>query len=105
MTLAEFKKVLDSSGIKFKYHHWESPAPSLPYGVYLCNGAETFKADGVVAEKVKNIIIELYAAKKDESLENKLETALTNAGIPFEQTGEVYINNEKMYQTIYEIQI
>lgn len=105
MTLAEFKKVLDSSGIKFKYHHWEKPAPPLPYGVYLCNGAETFKADGQAYFKNDNIRIELYNNKKDVKVETQLENALDRAEIYYKKVDEIYLETEKMYQIIYELEL
>lgn len=105
MTLTELKKILDSSGIKFKYHHWEKPVPPLPYGVYLCSGADTFKADGQVYFKNENILIELYTRNKDIKVEEKLESTLDKAEIYYKKTDEAYIETERMYEVIYELEL
>lgn len=103
MTLAELKTLLDTSGIKFKYHHWDKP-PSLPYGVYLFTSTDNFKADGKVYQKINNVIVELYTVIKDTVTEAALENVLDGAGIFYNKT-ESYIESEKMYQISYDFEI
>jgi hypothetical protein len=103
LTLSELKTLLNSSGITFKYHHWDKP-PTLPFGVYITPSSENFKADGKVAQEFNNVIAELYTAKKDPATEKEIKDVLDGAGI-FYETNETYIESEKMYQISYEFQI
>lgn len=51
MSLEEIQNMLDATGIRFSYHHWEKP-PSLPYGVFLDPYSNNFMADNQVYKSV-----------------------------------------------------
>ncbi len=106
MTLKELKKVLDGSGVQFKYDHWdERQAPALPYGIYYADGTSTICADGGVALIFTNIAVELWTKTKDQSAESKLESALNAADIVYSKGDTSHDNSEDAYVTTYEFQI
>ncbi len=103
MTLKELGAVLETTGIHFAYHHWESP-PSLPYGVFLDPYSNNFIADNRVYESISHIQIELYAESRDLTAEEAIETTLNNNELPFEKSCE-YLSEQRLYETIYEIEV
>lgn len=106
MTLKDLKKVLDGSGIKFRYDHWEGrQAPTLPYGVYYSDGATAVCADGRVALIFTNITAELWTKTKDQSAEDQLESALEAADIVYSKGDTSHDNGENAFVTTYEFQI
>ena len=62
-------------------------------------------ADNITFTKAKTINIELYTDKKDETLESSLETILNNNELPYEITGELFIDDENLYEVIYQIEL
>ena len=106
MNETELLKILNSSGIRFAYHHWpEKDAPPLPYGAYLLvDEPTTFYADGEIYYRIARYQVELYAKAKSPKAEKQLESALIAAGISF-QKSETYIDSEKLYETLYEIEV
>ena len=102
MNYEKLFEILNSSGIPFRYHHFEGPPP-IPYGVYLFTGADAIYADGITPEHFDNIRIELYTEKKSPETEKQLEDKLKENEIAFEIVGEAYIKEEKLFMKIYEI--
>lgn len=103
MTEAELYALLISSGLPFAYHHYNKP-PALPYGIYIITGSNNFAADGKVYHKINQCQVELYTNIKDPATEKALEDVLDGAGIFYNKT-ETYIESEKMYQNLYELEI
>ncbi len=104
MTILDLNKLLNSSGVKFAYHHWKSKQKS-PCGVFLVPSTANFKADGKVCIEISQARIELYTDKKDPVSEQKIKTVLDGAEIFYEQTSETFIEAEELYQVVYEIEI
>lgn len=103
MKLAEFDKVLNTIGIPVTYYAFpEEEAPALPYICYLVTGSKNMFADGVVYEKILQLQVELYTQLKDVNIEDKVESAL--ASFAWQKT-ETYIDSQKCYQIIYEIEV
>ena len=103
MTLQEFEKILKTSGIPVTYRDWaENNAPNLPYLCYYDSGSNNFAADGVVYFSVSRITVELYTKLKDVAAESKVEQALSS--FYWEKTEE-YIDSEKCYQIMYEMEV
>ena len=103
MTLQEFRKILETSGLPVTYRAWpENEAPPLPYLCYYDSGSNNFAADGVVYFSARRITVELYTELKDVVAESRVEQALS----PFywEKTEE-YIDSEKCYQIAYEMEV
>lgn len=102
MTLIEFKQLLDATGLPVAYSHFNSPPPT-PFIVYMTDGTSNYFADNKVYRKGTPITVELYTDKKDLSAEQKLEDILDQNEIPWEVTGQPWIESEKLFQRIYEI--
>lgn len=104
MTISEFNTLLTTStlNIPIAYSHFNKET-ELPYLVYYETGTENSFADNKTYGKVKDIEIELYTELKDVTLEEQLETLLNNNEIPFEKLVETYIDDEKMYEQVYQI--
>lgn len=103
MTQTKLLSLLESIGLPVTYHHFKNP-PKPPYIVYLFSTSDNFGADNKVYSKTNNYLIELYSDKKDLESEQLLENVFDENDIFYDKTEE-YIESEKLYQVIYEIQI
>lgn len=103
MELSEFKNILKSTGLPVTYRAWpEQKAPPLPYICYLCVGSETIYADSSVYYQSMEINVELYTRMKEPYTEALVEAALKD----FHWTKtEIYIDTERCYQILYEIEV
>lgn len=105
MELHEMASMLAGLGIPLAYHHFaegESPAP--PFLLYLSPGSDNFSADGRVYLKVTQLDVELYTDRKDPELEARLEAVLDAVGLFYNKT-ESYIDSEKLYEVLYEMEV
>lgn len=108
MTIAQFKSILEEipelKG-KIVYRQFkEGSAPALPFVCFYVNDTDNFKADNKSYLKRQNIIVELYTATKSPATEQLIETALDNAGIPWDYT-ETYIDSESCYLIAYNVEV
>ncbi len=98
----EIEHVLDEIGIDYRYHHFETTeAVSPPFIVWTTPESNNFFADGAVYHTNCSIDIELYTDVKDFELEQQIEAVLNRRGIPW-QKSEQYIENENLYEVLYE---
>ena len=104
LTLEAFVQILKNTGLPVAHYQF-SGSVKLPCLVYVDKGTNNYNADDTVYQEITNIDIELYAVRRDKKAERKLEAALTMAGIVYERTGTFYIDSERVFETIYEIQI
>lgn len=103
MTLQEIKDLLESTGLPVAYSHFPvGNAPPLPFICYLEAGSNNFAADGAVYSSSKDLNIELYTKLKSPELEDKVETALSSI---FWEKSETYLDTEKCFQVLYEIEV
>lgn len=103
MILSDINTLLESTGFPVTYRAWLiDMAPALPYICYLVSYSNNFGADDIVYHKINHIQIELYTQLKDLEAEGKVEQALSS--FYWEKT-EQYIDDEKCYQIIYEIEV
>lgn len=103
MTLAELCALLETTGLPVTYRAWpESEAPELPFLCYLSAGTNTLPADGRVYYQWEAVRVELYTAIKDPTTEAIVETALE--GFHWQKT-ETYIDTERCYMILYEIEV
>lgn len=98
MELTEIKKKLDTLGIPVAYLQFSTPQ-KLPFAVYFEADGEITGADGLNLFRRKNIVLELYTAKKDVQLERRLEGLFRH--IELEKTADTYLNEEQMFMTGY----
>lgn len=103
MTLEEVAQMLQGTGLPVAYRAFPvGQAPPLPYICYLCTYSNNFDADDQVYLPVQRIDIELYTREKRPDLEEKLETALS--GLCWEKAEE-YLDDERCYEIVYEIEV
>lgn len=103
MTLSDLGALLETTGLPVVYRQWqEGTAPPMPYLVYLSPYTNNFAADGTAYFVVNHVQIELYTKLKDPVAEGKVEKALSS--LYWEKNSE-YLDTEKCYQTIYEIEV
>lgn len=108
MTPEQIEEILKEMGIPFKYHHFtqkEMQDVSLPILVWIVPGTDNFFADGKTYHKIKELDIELYTDEKDWALEEKLEGILDKYGIPWQQTASEWLDTEKMWESLYEMEV
>ncbi len=103
MTAEDMKKILSSTGLPVAYRAFqEGEAPSLPFICFLVPGSNNFAADGCVYFKANRVQIELYTKYKDLESEGKVEEALSSF---FWEKTEEYIESEKCFQIVYELEV
>ena len=105
MELHEIASMLAGLGIPLAYHHFaEGESPPPPFLLYLSPGSDNFSADGRVYWKVAQLDVELYTDLKDPELEARLEMVLDAAGLFYNKT-ESYIDSERLYEVLYEMEV
>lgn len=105
MEYEEIANMLGGTGLPFAYHHFaEGESPQLPFICYLTPGSNNFAADGKVYFKAKQLDVELYTDEKAPELEERLEAVFDAYGLFYEKS-ETYIESEKLYEVIYEMEV
>lgn len=105
MTFREIAEMIEAIGLPFAYYSFpEGAAPLLPYIVYYYPGTENFPADNKVFQVIQTLNIELYTKTKDFSQEAAVEAVLDACGLVWDKT-ETYINDEHMYEVLYEMEV
>lgn len=103
MTIDELKVLLEKTGLPVAYRFFqESEAPPLPFICYIIPYNNNFAADGQVYAQAKHVQIELYTQYKDLESEEKVEEVLKDF---FWEKTENYIDSERCYQIIYEMEV
>lgn len=78
-------------------------AQSPPFIVYLSVAPENAGADNVVWYSAPGFRIELYTTKKEGALERRIEALLTENEIYWEKDGDIKIDSESLWMTLYYI--
>ena len=103
MRLEELKTLLGTTGLPVTYRAWpENDAPPMPYICYLVTYSNNFGADNRVYHKIDHLQVELYTKLKDPEAEDRVENALSS--LYWDKTEE-YIDSERCYQILYEIEV
>ena len=108
MSVEQIEMILDKMDIPYRYHHFtqkEMKDINLPIIVWIIPGTSNFYADGHTYHKIRKLDIELYTEEKDWELEEKLENILTEQGIAWEQTVSEWIESERMWESLYEMEV
>nr|DAR51328.1 MAG TPA: hypothetical protein [Caudoviricetes sp.] len=105
MSNEQIKDMLDEVGLPYEYdhfttHNWIEP----PFFVWRIPGSNNFFADGTTYAKIDSLDIELYSDQKDWENEKKIEGVLEKYGIAYQKTSE-YLESEKMYEVLYEMEV
>lgn len=105
MTHEEVMEMIGEMGFPFAYDHFaEGESPDPPFVVFLYPNSSNFSADGKVYFKANRLNVELYTDIKDVSMEEKVEAVLDSHGIFYEKS-EVWIESEKLYEVLYEMEV
>lgn len=107
MTLAELYTKLNSGTFTGKVAYNAFPvgeAPSLPYICIVCTSTDNFGADNKVYFKRQNVNIELYTELKDPTTESAIESVLDSNEVFYEAT-DTYLDDERCFERIYEIEV
>lgn len=98
-------KMMGEMSLPFAYDHFvEGEVPGPPFLAFLYPKAVNFAADGIAYYKVNQLDIELYTDLKQPELEEKVEAVLLKHGI-FYSKSEVWIESEKLYEVLYEMEV
>ncbi len=96
--------LLKTLNIPIAYDHFESNKQiNPPFAVYRETSPETFKADDLTYYRPYNFEIELVTEIKDVDLEETIEELLTTNNIPYDISGEVWDEDERIFHNFYEI--
>lgn len=105
MTLEQFYKMLQGIELPIAYYAFpEGEAPPLPFLIYFEMNTDNFAADGIAYHEIKRMAVELYIQRRDLSLEKKIEQTFTENGIYWNKEF-TYLDTEKCYEIIYEMEI
>lgn len=105
MTHDEVMEMISKMGLPSAYDHFaEGESPNPPFVVFLYPNSRNFAADGKVYFKASRLNIELYTDQKDISLEETVEAVLDGYGIFYEKS-EAWIESEKLYEMLYEMEV
>lgn len=98
-------EIMEAIQLPFAYDHYaEGESPDPPFICFLLPSSDNFAADGRVYFKVSRVHIELYTDQKDPELEHRIEAVLDEHGIFHDKT-EVWIDSEKLYETLYSFEM
>lgn len=93
-----FFEILQEIGLKVEYGFIPDDEPAVPpFLVYYFDEPDIFHADNINYHKDQNYILEYYFTQKDLEIESKIEQVLTAHEIPFSQSGDVWIESEKLF--------
>lgn len=96
------EKILNAAGITFAEGSFRQP-PKTTYAVYL-DDIEVRGADNINLLEEHNATIELYEYSKDIEAEHHIEQAFNDFGIPYERQSRTWLQEEQLYQVIYEFE-
>jgi hypothetical protein len=100
--MSNLKALLEQLDIPVAYDHFNI-ATNPPFIAFRRYSQSNFGADNKVYEKINNYYVELYTEYKDVALEESLEALLNENDIYFNVESEAYIDEEKMYEIIYQV--
>jgi hypothetical protein len=103
MTQAELYQALKSIGYPVAYGSFSSPV-TPPFITYQFAFSSDMIADNHNYVDIGNFQVELYTDKKDLATEQKVQDKLKELGLPYRKF-EAYLDEEKMYQILYEVQL
>ena len=96
-------KILNGVGIPYTETRFITPPKADTYAVYL-DEVEVRGGDGVNLIKEHSISLELYENFKDPETESKIEANLDALGVEYNKEPRYWIEDEQLYQVIYEFE-
>lgn len=105
MTFQDISTMVNSMGFPYNYLQFEeNSAPALPYVLFYYPQRDDVIADNKNYALKTALNIELCTEEKDFEAEATVEAILIANEIPFTKT-ETYIDTEKMYLILYEMEV
>ena len=108
VTQAELYQALKAIGYPVAYSHFvstpQSRAPAPPFITYRFIDSADVMADGRNYVEISDFAVELYTDTKDQVAEAAVQAKLKELGLPYVKS-EAWIDSEKLFQVIYEIQL
>ena len=105
MTHENVLAMLKELNLPVAYDHFaEGESPDPPFICFLYPQNAPLGADNIVYYQLHHLDIELYTDEKNPPLEAKMERLLTAHELFFHKS-EVWIEEEKMYEVLYEVTV
>lgn len=105
MTQEQVVAMVEDMGPPSAYDHFaEGQSPEPPFLVFLYPESRNFAADGIAYYKKSKLHIELYTEYKSVEMEEQIEAVLERHGI-FYARSEVWIESERLYEVLYEMEV
>lgn len=95
--------ILDASGVPYRKTRYPRP-PSGTYAVYM-DDISTDGPDGINMIYTHSATVEMYSSAPDPESEAAIEAALDSAGVRWTKQSPYWIQEEQLYQVIYEFEI
>lgn len=101
MTYTEIATMIAGIELPYAYHHFpENTGQQPPFVCFYYPASADMIADDTNYRRINQMTVELYTDNKDFTLEQQVETVLTNAGLIWTKE-EFYIDEERMYLASY----
>lgn len=105
MTFQEISGMIEEIGLPYNYYQFEeNSAPALPYVLFYYPQRTDVVADNKNYALKTALNVELCTEEKDFATEANVEAVFIAKDIPFTKT-ETYIDSEKMYMILYEMEV
>ena len=105
MNYEEIHDMVAEMDFPFAYHHFvEGESPDPPFVIFLSPGENTFSADNLMYHSFTQLDIELYTDRKAPWAEKQVEDVLKRHHLYYTKT-ETYIDSEKLYEVLYEMEV
>ncbi len=105
MTHEQIVAMAAETGLPTAYDHFaEGESPNPPFLVFLFPQSNNFSADGQVYYKINQLHFELYTDLKQPDIEAQVEAVLDSHGLFYDKS-EVWIEKEKLYEVLYEMEV
>ena len=96
--------IATTCGCSYAYHHFSEPT-TPPFILFLYPDREDDYADNSNYNKVQPIDLLYCSDNADFATENKIEGYLDAMPATYRKLGPDYIEQEKMFQTTFEIEV
>jgi hypothetical protein len=104
MTLAEFKKLLDTLNLPVAYMFFKDK-PKPPFIAYYIDDNTRFGADDINYLSTPIVSIEVYSLKKDVELETRIEKMFSENKLFYSKNGDIFIETDNIILTTYQVEL
>ena len=105
MTYNQIMEMAAATGLPYAYDHFaEGESPDPPFLIFLFPRSNNFSADGKVYYRINQLDFELYTDKKQPDIEARVEAVLDRREL-FYNKSEAWIEEEKLYEVLYQMEV